>query len=245
MVRKIRMQHWSYLMIAGVLAACSSSSSGGSPDESDAGAISEADGATSSDASRAIDAGQGSDAHESTDAAIADAGHDGGHEAGHDSGHDADVSDSAIAVDASDAGCSNPGMPTLHLRATPGVFCPFGPVGPIVCGATEECCEPPVASGVASNCQARATTCGTIGSAVWGCEGTLDCAGGKVCCAAGTVAPDPVCGFLRGNAALAASACATSCGGGELHLCASQGECPGGTICTPFKVKGLELGACL
>lgn len=245
MFRKSLRPHWSYFLLAGLVAACSSSTTL-IQDEADAagddgGTGLESDGSTGSDAHSGSDAGVESDAHPSTDASGLDAAHP----------HDAAVSDAtptndASSVDAADASCSNPGTPTLHFHATAGVFCPFaGPMGaPVTCAATEECCEPPVASGIASNCQTGGTSCATIGSAVWGCEETLDCTGGKICCAAGTVALDPVCGFMR-SATLAASACATLCGGGEVHLCASQAECPGGTTCTPFKVKGLELGACL
>jgi hypothetical protein len=245
MVRTILNQQWSYLMVAGVLAACSSSSSGGLHEDPDGGVSPESDGATSSDGANVIDARQGSDAQDtqtvdaSTDAAIDDAAHD--------SGHDADVTDSAMPIDAADAGtCTNPSAPVLHFRPSPGVYCPFGPaVMPIVCGASDACCEPSLASMSASSCQAKGTACPVAGSAVWACEETLDCAGGKVCCAAGTLAVDPVCGFLRGSVTLAATTCANACGAGELHICASQAECTTGTVCTPFKVKGLELGACL
>lgn len=247
MVRTILRQQWSYVMIAGVVAACSSSSSGGVHEDPDGGGSQESDGgATPSDASRAGDARQGSDA-QTMDAAVDDATLESGHDAAPDSGHDADVSDSAMAIDAADAAmCSNPSTPMLRFRASPGVYCPFGPGNmPMVCGAADECCEPPHVSGSASSCQAKGTACPVVGSAAWACEETLDCDGGKVCCAAGTLALDPACGFLRGSVSLAASACATSCGAGELHICASQAECTAGTVCTPFKVKGLELGACL
>lgn len=242
MVRKIIWQRWSSLLLAGVVAACSSSTT---LVQDDGDASADDGGSSGFDAHLGGDSAVQGDAHENPDASVLDAGHP----------HDAAPSDAAPSdatppidaspIDAADAGCSNPGTPTLHYHATPGVFCPFaGPLGaPVTCAATEECCEPPVASGIASNCQAGGTSCATIGSAVWGCEETLDCTGGKICCAAGTVALDPVCGFMR-SATLAASACATSCGGGEVHLCASQAECSVGT-CTAFKVKGLELGVCL
>ena len=147
-----------------------------------------------------------------------------------------------------DAGpvCGTP--PVLHPEAQAGVYCPFTATGSIHCAAGEECCETPTTVPLGSTCQPEGATCPVTGSLAWGCDGPVDCAGnaaGAVCCAAGTVALDPACGFHRG-AGFAGSHCATSCATGEVSICAAPTDpCAAGTQCTAFKMAGVVLGTCL
>ncbi|HEY3821327.1 MAG TPA: hypothetical protein VGL81_29375 [Polyangiaceae bacterium] len=147
-----------------------------------------------------------------------------------------------------DTGPSCGTAPVLHPETTPGVYCPFTEAGSIHCAAAQECCETPSTVTNGSTCEAAGTTCPIAGSLAWACNGPIDCQGnaaGPACCAAGTVAPDPVCGFDRGTN-LTGSHCATSCAPNEVDICASTTDpCPTGTLCTPFKVAGVVLGTCL
>jgi hypothetical protein len=152
---------------------------------------------------------------------------------------------SSVVVDAG-PDCGTP--PALHPEADAGVYCPFTPTGSIHCAPGEECCEAPSTSVDQSSCQAGGAACPITGSLTWACDGPLDCAGssaGAVCCAAGTVANDPVCSYDRG-ASFLGSHCAASCVAGEVSICDTTTDpCPTGTTCTPFKVAGVVLGTCL
>jgi hypothetical protein len=147
-----------------------------------------------------------------------------------------------------DTGPSCGTAPVLHPETAPGVYCPFTEAGSIHCAAAQQCCETPSSMPNGSTCQALTTSCPVAGSLGWECDGPVDCqgnAGGAVCCAAGTVALDPVCGFDRGTG-LTGSFCATSCAANELQICAATTDpCAVGTQCTAFKVAGVVLGACL
>lgn len=147
-----------------------------------------------------------------------------------------------------DTGPSCGTAPVLHPETAPGVYCPFTEAGSIHCAAAQQCCETPSSIANGSTCQPLTTTCPVAGSLGWECDGPVDCqgnAGGAVCCAAGTVALDPVCGFDRGTG-LTGSFCATSCAANELQICAATTDpCAAGTQCTAFKVAGVVLGACL
>ena len=147
-----------------------------------------------------------------------------------------------------DAGpvCGTP--PVLHPEVQPGVYCPFTAAGAIHCVAGQECCETPSTVPLGSTCEPAGAACPVTGSLAWGCDGPVDCAGsaaGAVCCAAGSVALDPACGFHRGSG-FAGSHCATSCATGEVSICAATTDpCAAGTQCTAFKMAGVVLGTCL
>jgi hypothetical protein len=147
-----------------------------------------------------------------------------------------------------DAGpdCGTP--PALHPETDAGVYCPFAAAGAIHCNAGQECCEAPTAASGDSTCQAAGAACPITGSLAWQCDGPVDCAGsadGPICCAAGTVANDAVCGYERGSA-FPGSHCAQSCVTGEVSLCTTTSDpCTAGGVCTPFKVAGVVLGTCL
>ena len=138
--------------------------------------------------------------------------------------------------------------PTLHAETVAGVYCPFTTAGAIHCASAQECCETPSTVTNGSTCQAVGAVCPVAGSLAWGCNGPVDCVGnaaGPVCCGAGSVTLDPTCGFERGSG-FAGTHCASSCAAGEETVCAATTDpCPGGTACTPFKVAGIDLGACL
>jgi hypothetical protein len=141
--------------------------------------------------------------------------------------------------------CTAP--PTLHAETVAGVYCPFTTAGAIHCASAQACCETPSTVVNGSTCQAEGTACPVAGSLAWSCNGPVDCVGnaaGPVCCGAGTLALDPTCGFERGTG-FTGTHCATSCAAGQQTICAATTDpCPSGSECTPFKVSGIELGAC-
>jgi len=153
--------------------------------------------------------------------------------------------DTTTTVDAG-PDCGTP--PVLHPETDAGVYCPFAAAGSIHCNAGQECCEAPSAASGESTCQAAGVACPITGSLAWQCDGPVDCAGsaaGPVCCAAGSVALDPVCTYDRGSS-FEGSHCAQSCVTGEVSLCtAATDPCPSSTTCTAFKVAGVVLGTCL
>jgi hypothetical protein len=149
-------------------------------------------------------------------------------------------------VDASVPDCGT--VPALHTETEAGVYCPFTAAGSVHCAASQECCETPSIVTNGSTCLTTGTACPITGSLSWECNGPLDCAGsgaGAVCCAGGTVSVDTTCDFDRGSS-FTGSHCATSCATAEVTICSALTDpCAAGTECTPFKVAGVVLGACL
>lgn len=147
-----------------------------------------------------------------------------------------------------EAGPACTAAPTLHAETVAGVYCPFTTAGAIHCASAQECCETPSTVVNGSTCQVEGAACPVAGSLAWNCNGPVDCVGnaaGPVCCGAGTLAVDPTCGFERGTG-FTGTHCATSCAAGEQTICAATTDpCPTGSECTPFKVAGIDLGACL
>ena len=147
-----------------------------------------------------------------------------------------------------DAGPDCGTLPALHPETEAGAYCPFTAAGSIHCLVGQVCCETPSTVVNGSTCVTAGTACPVAGSLAWECDGPMDCAGsaaGAVCCAAGTVPLDPVCGFHRGTG-FTGTHCAATCAAGEVSICDSPTDvCAAGTQCTPFKVAGVVLGTCL
>ncbi len=175
------------------------------------------------------------------------------------------------SMPATDAGCGN--SPSLHPGAAgAGIYCPFG-VGPdggdltLNCGAdggtANLCCvggEDDSGTFPPSVCSAGSCTfTATSGNTQIQCEDpATDCPAGNVCCGAASkmhvVGPKAGCSYdsltdwvyTKCEMGTACAATATAPGtGAEFQVCGAQGECPAGKTCTPFKAKGIDLGACL
>jgi hypothetical protein len=146
--------------------------------------------------------------------------------------------------------------PSLHASdGGPGsIYCPFGPDGGAIhCSpGTEKCCISPKVNGQypPSSC---ASTCpyDAGGHTDLACEDSISCSGnnlGSICCAKGaTPATVAGCGYFNESPGMSQATCeqGPDCASGEFQLCGAPSECPSGKTCTPFKVKGLQLGFCM
>ena len=138
--------------------------------------------------------------------------------------------------------------PKLHrTQAGQGVFCPGSSVDggrELYCDkATQQCCDTPSDAGP-STCSSATAACPVPDSIAWQCEDSTNCAAGKACCAAVTLTPDSVCGYLRGNSGFTGTVCRAACAAGETQICQQQETCGTTGTCTPFKVEGNSIGAC-
>ena len=159
--------------------------------------------------------------------------------------------DDAWMATGSDAGCATPS--TLHppmAGSSATILCPFGvPVTGtrLYCTArTQHCCEPTTGAGT---CDPTATPCPT-GNVDWQCQDPVaDCATGMHCCGTGTLVPGGSFGGMAcANFAshFTGTHCAASCTAGtEITMCTSNGECPTGQTCMPFKTHGASVGGCM
>lgn len=197
-------------------------------------------------ADRSVPEASGGDSSAS-DAGAGDASLDATSDSATDAGNDAalDAPSDAAPIDASDAGVDCGAVATLHPSpADAGPYCPFSTATPpfLTCAYGQHCCEPPAGMGTLSTCE---TSCASVadGGTDWQCQDPISCPTGQVCCAIGAYDPNPSCsyGLLR---SLRATVCATSCGTGQLRVCESNVECPGGTTCRVVKAKGANFGVC-
>ena len=159
-----------------------------------------------------------------------------------DAAPDVAVTDAAAEA----APCQSPS--TLHPPSLDGgatIYCPFSGAdgGPnVFCAAqTQHCCEP---TNGTSACDPIASAC-AANDTDWQCEDPVaDCANGQSCCAsagAQVVLGDAGCANFATN--FKGTTCAASCPG--VVMCTSDGECPQGKTCVPFRAKGNQVGACM
>jgi hypothetical protein len=203
-------------------------------------------------AASALSACSSSDNSQSTggsDASVDHPGSDGnggGDSSSTDSANDSSSGDDG-GTDAGDAGCSSPS--TLHppkIDAGPTIYCPLSGVDGgknVYCTpGTEHCCEP--TQGTAS-CDPIASACGG-GDTDWQCQDPVaDCPIGQQCCAPGAtlvINADPSCANYATS--FHSTTCAQTCANVDLVMCTSDGECPNGQTCTPFRTNGAPVGAC-
>ena len=163
-------------------------------------------------------------------------------------GSDTGMNDGMAAADCKAA--------TLHgPKADAGPFCPFvGGVAPGAnCAIGEYCCK---ASGLGNGtCVAAgaggASPCAAMTTAIQ-CDDDVHCnagTGGTTCCGTGTIKQDQAC---VGTTAYFASGfnstkCSASCSAGDagsLRMCTDPSECTAPQVCTPFKARGGQFGAC-
>jgi len=71
----------------------------------------------------------------------------------------------------------------------------------------------------------------------------VSCPAGQLCCAIAAFDPNPSCGYGLLHA-FKATVCASACAAGQLRVCESDVECPGGTTCKVVKAKGADIGVC-
>jgi hypothetical protein len=142
---------------------------------------------------------------------------------------------------------------TLHENAEAGVYCPFSGVDggkAITCTGGQICCETPENdAGLISTCESAGTTCPVSGSAVWGCEGPVDCtaagSAGPLCClTASAIVPEGMGCTYDYVSHFGGTACATSCPTGQFTVCEADGDCPSGMMCVPTTSKGNQFGVC-
>ncbi len=194
------------------------------------------------DTGTGLDSGQPEDSSTSQDSGV-----DTGRESDSGTADSSSPQDSGTPGDSGTADCGS--FPTLHPESMPGVYCPFSGNPSITCMAYQECCETPAGAGSPSTCEMFGSTCPVANSITWECEDPIACMGnpgaaGPVCCGQGSVQLDSNCGYHYGSGFMG-TVCAASCAAGEVTICETQSECPSGTTCTPFKTKGLQIGACL
>ena len=145
---------------------------------------------------------------------------------------------------------------TLHPPKTDaGPFCPFvGGVAPgAECNIGEYCCK---ASGLGNGrCVAAgaggANPCTTMETAIQ-CDDDVNCNGtngGGTCCGTGTIKQDPACVGTQAyfGSGFNSTKCSAACGVGDagaLRMCSNPAECTSPLVCTPFKARGGQFGAC-
>jgi hypothetical protein len=152
-----------------------------------------------------------------------------------------------------DAASNCPAAPVLPSTSEPGPMCPFvdagdGGVLTATCAASQLCCE--YSSTYDSLCQSSCPNQGSLTPVEWQCDHASHCGGAKPCCLVGVeggVAPavnfDTVCLTYFGTHVGGTQCATTTCGAGQITLCAQDGDCGGGK-CVPFKTKGKTLGVC-
>ena len=152
-----------------------------------------------------------------------------------------DLVDTTMMNTNPDMMCSPPS--TLHppKAGKTSLYCPFSGTPAIYCALGQHCCEP---SSGTSTCDPIATPC-PAGDTDWQCEdATADCTAGQVCCGTGmlVINTNPQCNNFASG--FTGTHCAASCMASEIQMCTSNGECPAGKTCQPFKTKGSSVGGC-
>lgn len=143
--------------------------------------------------------------------------------------------------------------PGLHPEDAGTIFCGFADAGKLECTTGNQCClGGKLGQGFApEQCVQFGSACtnGADGGLPVQCGQPSDCtANGQansVCCLRGN-APAQVagCGYYKASGGQG-TFCEQSCQTGETQLCESNGDCPSGKTCTPFKWKVLQFGFCL